>query len=58
MTRQQPSGDNGRIAYSVQETARMLGVCDKGSVINKGIKWQLRARFDNIVPFPMELVGS
>ena len=29
MTRQQPGGENGRLAYSVQETARMLGVCDK-----------------------------
>jgi len=28
----------------------------KSAVINKGIKWQLRVRFDNIIPVTMEPV--
>ena len=45
MTGPPPKGEDGRLAYSVQETARMLGVCDKSirRLIERGLLRPSRA---------------
>lgn len=52
VTAPQPNGDPGRLAYSVQETARMLGVCDKSirRLILRGLLRPSRALRHILIP--------
>ena len=52
MTGPPPAGEDGRLAYSVQETARMLGVCDKSirRLILRGLIRPSRALRHILIP--------